>query len=744
VVAAAQAQAAQFKMVACASTSGAPPYTTSTNTANAQHPNGIFDFINGCGGAGGDPPGDSAFMRIAEHEASGNAGEGAYGQIIFNTPAYVHFKAAGGYTREPNAFNDGWRSIFWGIDFNNNGVMFLNQGSGVGASGVNTPTSGTFGPHLWPFGNFLDFHHFLFELRCVRPAGCDRANYNATDANGFVFILNDDEAPDVYFLAQESGLMQGKWVTGPQWVPWYIHDNGSGLRNERIRVDGVERYNFDHQAHGECNATFSQVNGEFSRNYQPCPFGPFWHDWTLNTQDFSDGAHTLQICAQDYGMYQGLNGTGGEKCDSRTIHVDSHAPGAPAGLHVTSANPNLYLEHFGAQWTLPPDSGSPIAKVHYQLLNEAGEALGAEKTISGTNPTSVPEITGPAKAGAYELKVWLEDSVGLVGPAATAPIPHDSTPPAAPQGVSVTPPGTSRAEQGFDLRWRNIVDSGSPIDLAHYEIVNGAGGAVVPNQAVGGDNIQAVENLETPRERGGYSLRLWLEDAEGNVGAPVTVPLAYSCMRSDVAGGSSLSSGLGDSRVGQETVMQGSGTILRGKLLGGNGAGIGDAPICVFSRVVTDDGRDFLGVAISGSDGGYQFAIPAGASRELSAVYRSGSREVSALANLKTVVHPEFKVRRKIVYNKHKAWFLASIPGPHNNHVQLVIQVFKGKKWEAFHRYSTRDDGKMVVPYKFNKTRNATKYKMRVQLRYQPAYPFEEGDSDPLNLIVLPHPPHHR
>jgi len=44
VVCAATAHAAQYKMVACATTSGAPPYTTQTNTVNAQHPNGIFDF----------------------------------------------------------------------------------------------------------------------------------------------------------------------------------------------------------------------------------------------------------------------------------------------------------------------------------------------------------------------------------------------------------------------------------------------------------------------------------------------------------------------------------------------------------------------------------------------------------------------------------------------------------------------------------------------------------------------------
>jgi hypothetical protein len=39
----------------------------------------------------------------------------------------------------------------------------------------------------------------------------------------------------------------------------------------------------------------------------------------------------------------------------------------------------------------------------------------------------------PKAPGEYRLRVWLQDSVGFIGAPATAPIPHDTTPPAAPQ-----------------------------------------------------------------------------------------------------------------------------------------------------------------------------------------------------------------------------------------------------------------------------------------------------------------------
>jgi hypothetical protein len=451
----------------------------------------------------------------------------------------------------------------------------------------------------------------------------------------------------------------------------------------------------------------------------------------------SDGAHNLTVCTQDYGQYRGLNGTGSETCDARTIRVDNTAPGAPAGLGIASDNPARYLDHFGASWTLPPNAGSPIAKVHYNVVNAKGDVVVSEQTVSGTNISELSSISGPSTPGDYRLRVWLEDSVGLLGPASTTPIPRDTNPPAAPQELSVTAPTTSRAAQGFDVRWRNEVDAGSPIDEAHYQLLNPSGEIAVQTQTIEGSNIETIQDLETPPQRGKYTLKLWLEDAEGNVGVPTTAPLSYECLRSDVSGGTGVTSGLGEKGTAEEIVDQGDGSTLRGRLTGAGG-GIADASLCVFSRVVTKDSRDFLGVAVTGSDGDYQFAIPAGASREVGVAYRSGSREVSSRATLKTIVHPTFKVYKKVVRNKSSAKFLGSIPGPDNNDVLVVLQVKRGKGWLAFRRYRTREGGLFTVPYKFNKTNVATKYLMRVQVREQSGYPYSQGNSDNLTLIVVP------
>jgi hypothetical protein len=737
--------AAYYKMVICSGNNGVPGYGTATNTISGTNPGGIFEFHNWCGGAGGDPPGESAYMRINENQASGNAGNGAYGDIFFDTPAWVHFKAAGGYTREAYSFNLGWRARFWVVDFANNGIQLLTQGTGLPNTGTQSPTSGTFGPHLWPFGNYLDFHRFVFELECVRAEGCERVGYNAVDANGFVFILSDDSNSQVALTNTTAPLWAGEWVRGTQNATWNSSDLGSGLRFERLRVDGAQRYVLDYQASGACNTSSSQINGEWARVYQPCPTGgPFGRSYTLATSTLSDGAHNLSVCTQDYGQYQGLNGTGSESCAQRTIRVDNTAPGAPANLEVASANPQRYLDHFGAHWSLPPNEGSPIAKIHYEITDAAGKVVVPEQTVSGTNLSALSSIAGPAQVGDYRLRLWLEDGVGFTGPAATAPIPHDTTPPAAPQDVSVTPPSTSRAAEGFDVRWRDITDSGSPIDAVHYQILDGSGEVAIPTQSVGGETVQSITNLDAPEDRGEYTLKMWLSDAEGNVGAPASVPLAYSCVRSPVGGGTGLTSGLGYNGAESEVVQEGSGSLIRGKLQRADGSGVATSPLCVFSRIITDQNREFVGIAVTSASGGYQFPVAAGASRDLSVVYRPDHREITSHATMETVVHPSFAVRKKVVYNKHFARFRGQIPGPHNNRVVIVLQVRRGKGWLAFHRYRTRDNGQFVLGYRFTRTNRPTKYVMRAQVRETTGYPYLQGNSRRLMLIVLPRPPHAR
>jgi hypothetical protein len=736
-----EARAGFYKMVMCAGNTGVVPYSTATNTTSGTNPSGIFEFHNFCGGQGGDPPGENAFLRINENQSSGNAGQGAYGDIIWDTGAFVHWRRTGGYTREAFSFNDGWRARFWAVDYANNGIQLLTQGAGLPNTGTQWGVTLSFGPHLWPFGNDLDLHRFVFELECVRAAGCERAGFNATDANGFVFILSDDSPSQATLANTSSPLLSGQWVRGAQNVSWNSGDLGSGLKVERLRIDGALRWVLDYQAAGACATSTSTVNGEWARNFNPCPTGgPFPRSYALDTSTLADGGHNLSICTQDFGQYQGLSGTGGESCDQRAIRTDNTPPGAPSNLEVTSANSARYLQDFAAHWQLPLNEGSPITRAHYEIVDSEGHVVLPEHTVEGANISSIPEIEGPLQAGDYQLRLWLEDAVGFTGPAATTQIPHDTVAPAAPQDVSVTPPSTSRAADGFDVRWRDIADNGSPIAAVHYEILDGSGSMAVPVQTIRREGAEAIPSLETPQESGGYVLRLWLSDAEGNVGAPARVPLTYSCVRSQASGGTGLMSGLGQQGAGRQVVQEGDGSTLHGALKA-HSAGLSGAPLCIFSRVITDENREFMGIALTGSGGSFRFPVSPGASRQLTALYRSDHRELASYSTVETVVHPTLRAENHVVYNKRFARFKGRIPGPDNDRVVIVLQVRQGHGWLAFRRYRTRANGRYTLAYRFRRTYWPTRYIMRAQVRQTVGYPYLQGNSRPLKLLVLPHRP---
>jgi len=656
------------------------------------------------------------------------------GTIYYDTPPAIRFLSAGGYTRQPYSFNEGWRSRFF-LDYTSSGqVQLMTQGAGLPNANGQWASTNIFGPHFWPFGGPIPATRFSFEMVCVRAAGCDRSNFNAADSNTMLLTLNDPSPPVV--SVGEGPLAGGGWVKGSQPISWATTEVGSGLRYERLRVDGAERWAADYRV--PCDLGSTEAGGEFARSFVPCPRGgPFPHSATIDTASLADGSHTATVCAQDFGQASGLNGSGGESCEARAIHTDNSPPAAPLSPAIGSTDPARYLANFSASWGLESDPGSPITKVHYWITDAAGTVVVPERVLAGSNPTEIPDISGPAQAGAYRLRVWLEDEVGFVGPAAITPVPHDTTPPTAPQGLSVAAPQTSRAADGFDVRWRNLNDAGSPINAAHYQVLNGAGKVVVSTRDLGGDDLQAIENLDTPTERGAFLLRLWLSDAEGNVGAPVTAPLTYDCARSAAEGGTSLSAGFGTRSETSALVHEGEGDIISGRLQGPSGP-VANAPLCIFDNVVTDQERQFLGVAMTDGTGDYQFSIGAGPSRDVAAEYRSGNREVTANATLRTTVTPTFRLRRKVIHNKGFAVFTGAIPGPHNGQVVVVLQVKDGKSWRVFRRYQTQDGGQFLMRYRFTQTTTPTKYTMRAQVRAQSGYPYDPGNSRALPLRVMP------
>ncbi len=91
----------------------------------------------------------------------------------------------------------------------------------------------------------------------------------------------------------------------------------------------------------------------------------------------------------------------------------------------------------------------------------------------------------------------------------------DNTPPGQPQELSLAGGEGWRAENDFELAWRNPAEKGvAPIAGAEYELCPSSGGQCTRGQRTGKE-LTAISDLEVPAP-GDYVLKLWLRDEAGN------------------------------------------------------------------------------------------------------------------------------------------------------------------------------------------------------------------------------------
>ena len=294
-------------MLLCAGNNGSNGFDTATNTASGTNPGGIFSFENYCGPAP-DPAGNSAFLRIAENQSGGNAGNTAYGSDLLDRHALGRDRRRRRlHPRAQRSFNDGWRGRFWAEDFGGGGHNILMQGSGVAngsLGGIGWATTSTFASHLWPFGGYGDYRRFIFEMTCFRPAGCDRAGWNAVDANTIHPDPRRPPGPDVSFV---DGPTRPRRVGARQPGALLARtDQGSGLRFSRLKVDGATRGDgtIDYAGQRRLRHRLDRRPAASSPAAStPAPAAPTSAGTASTPQSIPDGAHGLAICLQDYGQY---------------------------------------------------------------------------------------------------------------------------------------------------------------------------------------------------------------------------------------------------------------------------------------------------------------------------------------------------------------------------------------------------------------------------------------------------------
>jgi hypothetical protein len=125
------------------------------------------------------------------------------------------------------------------------------------------------------------------------------------------------------------------------------------------------------------------------------------------------------------------------------------APPPPAELQVLDGDGWHDRNRFDLRWTNAA-TGPDVAAVHYLVRDPLGGIVVGPVELAGPR-REIDGIRVPSSPGAYTAEVWLESTGGSEGPAATARLRFDPTPPA--QVAALAPSGwLSRNELPYAIR----------------------------------------------------------------------------------------------------------------------------------------------------------------------------------------------------------------------------------------------------------------------------------------------------
>lgn len=198
----------------------------------------------------------------------------------------------------------------------------------------------------------------------------------------------------------------------------------------------------------------------------------------------------------------------------------------PGALPLGSPGSWLNNPAAAASWTLSIGAGSPVASVKY--IHTPG-SCGAEATVTlagAATSASIPNSPVACQQGTHTLDVWAADTAGNVTQAApymaTGTYKYDSVDPAAPAGLTITPP-TWTPVNSFTAAWTNdTFNSTTSSPLEHVYARLGSAGRVTwdasttPASCLGSGAACSKAGIAVPGAGGAYPLRIWNEDRAGN------------------------------------------------------------------------------------------------------------------------------------------------------------------------------------------------------------------------------------
>jgi hypothetical protein len=223
---------------------------------------------------------------------------------------------------------------------------------------------------------------------------------------------------------------------------------------------------------------------------------------------------------------------------------------------------------------------------------------------------------------------------------------------------------------------------------------------------------------------------------------PVSVDVDNSCTESPVAGGADLSAQFAKSDAETVTVGYGTEAEVSGSLQDGSGNPVPGATICLKSQTIgVEPTAQPVGTVKTDSAGRFTYSVPAGPDRELLVGYRHDSFQVGRSIRYFAHAAPTLAADKTKLRNGGQVKLYGSVPQPEAAARVVILQanVVGSKRWITFRRANTGPKGNFGAGYRFHSTTRKTDYRFRAVVPTQDHYPYVEGHSKPVTVLVRPH-----
>lgn len=443
---------------------------------------------------------------------------------------------------------------------------------------------------------------------------------------------------------------------------------------------------------------------------------------------------------------------------------DHYLPAAAcsgAGLQVHTNADVTKDGRYGA-WSWYPPAGTEFAHITSEahVAHDSGHKgfvtiLDTAGTVHWRWPAAGAwqPVEWSAGSAAVAYTAWLQ-CYGSCGRSSTAHVQvrrlwftlTDRADPTLALGGSVFEAGPRRGPQlatlsasdvgGGVWRWRLLVN-GAAVGAAEAgcDIVPGGPARRFVPCPLSAAHSFALDTESPPFREGANSVTACVSDVgwpANEVCASRQISVDNGCRSSGSAPASGIDVAFADGRA-VATTPSNRRAVVRGRL---GGSGLGNADVCVFSRVAGQD-EGLEGSARADDGARFSYSPPRGPSRELRFVHRHGSHLVERTLALRVRALPRLKVGpRSRLANGQTARFRGKLPGPGAEGRVVILQARVGGRWQEFKSARTGPEGRFRARYRFRATTERRLYRFRAVVREQAGYPYLKGASPVRRVLV--------